>query len=1142
MVEIEGFEIIEKLGTGGMATVWRARQLSLDRIVAVKILSSRLTADPSDVERFQEEARAAARLKHPGIVQVYDANAQEGVYFFVMEFVAGYTVGDWLERKGVLSEANALLVGECVADALSYAWQQAQIIHCDIKPDNVMIDADGTVKVADLGLARTLSKMGHDAANEDIMGTPAYMSPEQARGDAALDCRADIYSLGAMLYQIVTGKMLFEGSSETEIVDLQVTERVADPIDLNPRLSKAVCWLIEKMLAKDRGYRHQDWEAVRQDIKRVKKGMLPAGKKLPDGASTTRRSKRRLHHAPVYPADMRRKQEGIPPFAKVLLAVAVGLVLAIGALALREMHNRSRVSVRPPPRPVPTHVDPAPPDPVDARTQRAKEMYEFAVKWAAEHPSEREDCIRRFRQVAQEVRGTKYSLMAEDEARKLTQALESDIRKVLAELKRSTTDHIAKEEYLEAARMYEEYVGRMTEATRDVRLERAAELRKRHEVVRREREARAAEADKQAAVILEGVADAIMDGGALKGLAQLLQAVRENDQVGLSGDLMTVSNALHKACEVHRTVLDSFREYEGRRVYVELADGRHRFTIEHVLENRVEVRERTVDGAERTLSFGVNDLAPREMLSRMGSEDEPHVCLAKGLMALKSKAWTHAERYFLNVGPQLSERLLLRIRKMQTEARNESAERGLRRLLSSLGVDVDAMAYDEDAWVDAITQRQFTPSIVERAELGVSRFAAEHGETGFAKRAVPVLEVLKNAGVQPEPPALAPERSDVTGGGTDEEEGWEEAVVTDHAALEHLVADNPEMKPGAIRVLKTEDGQLYGVRIRSAGLSDIGALKELHGIRVLECIVDAQERRRLAGTSAIEKLQLRRLVLQNCRFSDIDVLADMPLEELCLRNTSVRDVAQLQRKDLRVLDISGTRVTTLSALSDLRLEELYLDGLSLRSLLFVKNMPLTKVGLAGAKVTDFAPLSSKRLTWLDLRGTAVKSLSWLADMPLETLLLADTRVSDISDLSGMKLVELTLANCEEIDDFSALRGMPLRRLDVSGTAFSDTEILGESSLTHLNIAATDVADLAGLVGARLESLNITTTDVTDLGPLSGMPLVELRCRGTAIEDFTPLLQTEIRRLWADPDACLKSTRRGMTSLAKFNGQAIPREE
>ena len=131
-IQITGFEVLECLGQGGMASVWKARQLSLDRIVAIKVLSPRMARDVSDIERFLTEAKSAAKLKHPGIIQVYDVNAEDGLYYIVMEYVAGYTVGDWLRRKQVLSEEDALLVVDAVADALDYAWNKEKIIH-DLK-------------------------------------------------------------------------------------------------------------------------------------------------------------------------------------------------------------------------------------------------------------------------------------------------------------------------------------------------------------------------------------------------------------------------------------------------------------------------------------------------------------------------------------------------------------------------------------------------------------------------------------------------------------------------------------------------------------------------------------------------------------------------------------------------------------------------------------------------------------------------------------------------------------------------------------------------------------------------------------------------------------------------------------------------
>ncbi len=217
--EIEGYRILKKLGHGGTSSVWKAEQVSLNRPVVIKILSESLSRDKADIDAFQSEARIAAALKHPGIVQVYDFGLSRTGrrYYFVMEYISGYSVGDWIRRKGKIAEPEALLVVHGVADALKFAWVQSRVVHCDIKPDNIMIDADGTVKVTDLGLARpfrTSAQSRADSNDAMVTGTPNYMAPEQIRGDTSLDCRTDIYALGASLHHMVTGQLPFGDSRE----------------------------------------------------------------------------------------------------------------------------------------------------------------------------------------------------------------------------------------------------------------------------------------------------------------------------------------------------------------------------------------------------------------------------------------------------------------------------------------------------------------------------------------------------------------------------------------------------------------------------------------------------------------------------------------------------------------------------------------------------------------------------------------------------------------------------------------------------------------------------------------------------------------------------------------------------------------
>lgn len=275
---IEGFRLICKLGHGRTTSVWKAEQISLNRLVVIKILLEHLSREHDDVERFKTEAMLAANLKHAGIVQVYDFGQSrlDQRYYFVMEYISGYTIGDWLRRKKRIAELDSLIVAHGVADALKFAWDQAGIIHCDIKPDNIMVDGDGTVKVTDLGLAQAVRKAGMqpERRNEDeviVTGTPNYMSPEQAHGDRALDCRTDIYAMGASLYHMVTGHLPFADSPPDVVMERQMHEELPDPRELNPELSLTMAEFIQKMIAKDMLVRFQTWSEVLTEIVRMER-------------------------------------------------------------------------------------------------------------------------------------------------------------------------------------------------------------------------------------------------------------------------------------------------------------------------------------------------------------------------------------------------------------------------------------------------------------------------------------------------------------------------------------------------------------------------------------------------------------------------------------------------------------------------------------------------------------------------------------------------------------------------------------------------------------------------------------------------------------------------------------------------------
>lgn len=264
---IDGYKFLAKLSEGNTSVVWKAHQVSLDRPVVIKLLSDKLSKEPDDVKMFVTEAQTTAKLRHGGIVQVYDfgQTRDDQRYFFVMEHVSGYTVGEWVRRRGRLKEYDALVIAHHVSEALKYAWDQSKVIHCDIKPDNLMIDADGTIKVMDLGLAHIVfSKGGASGAPGEsiVMGTPNYMSPEQAAGRSDLDCRTDIYALGMTLYHVLTGILPYGSGDALAIIERQMKEPLQNPQIFNPGLSEDVTNMILKMISKDRTDRYQSWAEV----------------------------------------------------------------------------------------------------------------------------------------------------------------------------------------------------------------------------------------------------------------------------------------------------------------------------------------------------------------------------------------------------------------------------------------------------------------------------------------------------------------------------------------------------------------------------------------------------------------------------------------------------------------------------------------------------------------------------------------------------------------------------------------------------------------------------------------------------------------------------------------------------------------
>jgi len=249
------YQLLERIGTGGMADVFRARDLMLERTVAIKILHETYSDDKSFQDRFKQEARAAANLSHPNIVTVHDFGFDHGQLFIVMEHIPGKDLKTILRQRGRYSveEAIPLMVQACAG--IGYA-HRAGLVHCDIKPHNMIVTPDGRLKVTDFGIARALSTIMPDERADVVWGSPQYFSPEQAVGEAPSPA-SDVYSLGVVLYEVLTGALPFTAPSSEELARMHLEENPIPPSEYIPDIPAALEEIVMKVLAKEPAARYR---------------------------------------------------------------------------------------------------------------------------------------------------------------------------------------------------------------------------------------------------------------------------------------------------------------------------------------------------------------------------------------------------------------------------------------------------------------------------------------------------------------------------------------------------------------------------------------------------------------------------------------------------------------------------------------------------------------------------------------------------------------------------------------------------------------------------------------------------------------------------------------------------------------------
>ncbi len=282
------FVLLEELGRGGMGVVYLAHQISLDRPSALKILQDSYANNAEFVVNFIKEARSAAKLNHPHIVQAYAVGEDEGIFYYAMEYIDGDTMKDVLRREKIIPIDKAVTIIQQIAEALDCAWREQKLIHRDIKPDNIILAKNNRAKLADLGLSRVAGDLD-DEDEDEIMGTPQYISPEHLTG-APMDIRSDIYSLGATFYQFVTGRFPYEGRAANEIARKHLEGTLVAPQLVNSKVPEAIGQIIMKMMKKNINERYQDAEELVEDLRLFRRGKLSSTGSVPKVFSTRTRN------------------------------------------------------------------------------------------------------------------------------------------------------------------------------------------------------------------------------------------------------------------------------------------------------------------------------------------------------------------------------------------------------------------------------------------------------------------------------------------------------------------------------------------------------------------------------------------------------------------------------------------------------------------------------------------------------------------------------------------------------------------------------------------------------------------------------------------------------------------------------------
>lgn len=1055
-VTIGGFKIERLIGIGGMGEVYLARQLSMDRPVALKILPSHPGRAKDDVDRFLHEVRMLARLEHPNIVTAHEAGEDEGILFMAMAYVNGEALDRQIARVKHMPEKDALKLVRKVARSLEYAWADHQLLHRDIKPGNILLDIHGEPKLADLGLAQSVRQQDRAKGEKPrAAGTPNYMSPEQAEGREDLDCRTDIYALGATLYHMLTGQLPYAAANADETLRRKMQESLPDPRTYVGNISPSCVALLAGMLAHERAERYPSWKELIADMDRVLAGKAPmrdpsgiaasvSGPPPADGTALKVRITKSEVEALRGATPTNR--EASPLMAAALIGGAVLVVILVAWLAMRGGGNK------PPPPPVTpgqniSRVEAEDEarrlaaDRVAALHARSTEIAAFAK----DHPDELGTILAKLNELANDAKGTEVERDVRRQVARWELIRTGTIEEAKTAIRQSIAHEVQEARFDAAIQKVDAYAGPYAAETAGFRTDLIAALKSKAEEASAAHEQLAARAvvdmkTKAAACILKGdfagASRALDDGCKAAGLATN------------APEAAVWRDAVARTSKLKELVVGSFAAEAGRTIEVHLQNGNETWEIRGVVNGAVEARRQVGGGfMARTIQYA--ELHATEKYRRLEREQPKWRDILRGLLALEVNNPAAAQKLFEGTGEEIGRTLAATMVEQVRLVAEGAAERAFAALLRRAAVPEGTAP---EAAASLIRRARFAAADVGAIRPAAAEFRRLHGASETAKMNEATVRALERVATYPR--------------------------EVDAALIERAVAAMKQAGGGKIEYRATEEGlefELAGDRITS--------LAPLAGLPIvrLEAL-----RTGIRDFTPLRGMPLQALGLAHSKGMTLDTLRGLPLRELDLSHCGLDSLAGLAGLQLESLNITGNKVTSIAPLTGMPLKRLFAGQCSIMSIKPLAGLPLEELVLTGCRSVD------------EIRS--------LRGMPLRQLSIGFTTVSDLTPLKDLtRIEELELSGCEKIVDFSPIQKLPLKCVEMESLTVPDLGVLRGLPLETLKAGGNpQLSSVAALKGMPLKSLSLMSTSVQDISALQGMPLEELDLSMSMVNDISAL--------------------------------------